>query len=88
MISNDSLNIINDQIGSPTYARDLAKAIIKIINNKKIGNLGFIIIQTWGKYLGLILAKSVKKYFRYDTVLNGVSSKDYPTLAKRHNIHC
>ena len=39
MISNDSLNIINDQIGSPTYARDLAKAIIKIINNK-IGNPG------------------------------------------------
>ena len=82
MISNDSLNIINDQIGSPTYARDLAKAIIKIINNKN-WKPGLYNYSNLGEISWLDFAKSVKKYFRYDTVLNGVSSKDYPTLAKR-----
>jgi UDP-N-acetylglucosamine 4,6-dehydratase/5-epimerase len=30
----DELNIVSDQIGSPTYATDLAGVILKIINNK------------------------------------------------------
>lgn len=29
----DSLNIVVDQIGSPTYARDLARAIVKIVDS-------------------------------------------------------
>ena len=31
----DELNVIIDQIGSPTYATDLAKAILEIIQNKE-----------------------------------------------------
>jgi dTDP-4-dehydrorhamnose reductase len=27
----DSLNVVNDQIGSPTYAADLAQAIMTIV---------------------------------------------------------
>jgi dTDP-4-dehydrorhamnose reductase len=34
----DELNIVNDQIGSPTYATDLAEAILAIINNKDYQN--------------------------------------------------
>jgi dTDP-4-dehydrorhamnose reductase len=34
----DELNIINDQIGSPTYATDLADVILKIIDNKEFYN--------------------------------------------------
>ena len=30
----DELNVVSDQIGSPTYATDLAKVILKIIDNK------------------------------------------------------
>ena len=32
---NSHLNIISDQTGAPTYADDLASAILHIINSKK-----------------------------------------------------
>ena len=32
------LNVVNDQIGSPTYATDLAEVILKIIDNKEYKN--------------------------------------------------
>ena len=31
----DELNIVNDQVGSPTYATDLAKVILNIIKNNR-----------------------------------------------------
>ena len=34
MQERDSLNVVNDQIGSPTYAADLAKAIMTILTHK------------------------------------------------------
>ena len=34
----DELNVVSDQIGSPTYATDLAEAILKIISNKNYQN--------------------------------------------------
>ena len=34
----DSLNVVNDQIGTPTYAADLAKAIFRIIEESEQSN--------------------------------------------------
>ena len=35
MKKNNSVKVVNDQIGSPTYAYDLAKVIVEIIMNSK-----------------------------------------------------
>ena len=35
MEKRDSLSVVNDQVGSPTYAADLAEAILTIVNHKK-----------------------------------------------------
>jgi dTDP-4-dehydrorhamnose reductase len=34
-IERDEISVVNDQIGSPTYATDLAEVILKIVNNKE-----------------------------------------------------
>ena len=35
MKERESINVINDQTGSPTYAADLAAAILQIVNSKE-----------------------------------------------------
>ena len=54
MKSKSELNVINDQVGSPTFAADLAEVILQIIN-ANFGNQVFIITQISAKFPGLIL---------------------------------
>ena len=82
MSKKNSLNIINDQIGSPTYAKDLADTIIKIINFQD-WIPGLYHYSNEGEVSWFVFAKSIKKFFGYDTKLNGISTDEYPTPAKR-----
>ena len=36
MKERKEINVVNDQFGSPTYARDLAEAIFEIVNSKQL----------------------------------------------------
>ena len=82
MNERDSLNIINDQIGSPTYAKDLAEVIINIINYKD-WTPGLYNYSNEGEVSWFDFAKLIKKYFGYSVIINGVSTDEYPTPAKR-----
>tara|TARA_B100001059_G_C17803199_1_gene567507 strand:- start:303 stop:1163 length:861 start_codon:yes stop_codon:yes gene_type:complete len=82
MNERNSLNIINDQIGSPTYAKDLADTIIKIINFQDWVP-GLYHYSNEGEVSWFVFAKSIKKFFGYNTKLNGISTDEYPTPAKR-----
>ena len=82
MSKKNSLNIINDQIGSPTYAKDLADTIIKIINFQD-WIPGLYHYSNEGEVSWFVFAKSIKKFFGYNTKLNGISTDEYPTPAKR-----
>jgi dTDP-4-dehydrorhamnose reductase len=82
MKNNDSINVVNDQLGSPTYANDLANVIIKIIFNYKsvsglfhYSNNGGI---TWYEF-----AKSIKEIFGLNAELIGIPSKEFKTIAAR-----
>jgi dTDP-4-dehydrorhamnose reductase len=82
MSKRNSLNIVKDQIGSPTYARDIAEVLIFILNHKN-WYPGLYHYSNEGQVSWYEFAKLIKKYFGYNTILKGVSSNEYPTQAKR-----
>jgi dTDP-4-dehydrorhamnose reductase len=85
MKEKDEINVVNDQFGSPTYAADLAEAIMVIINNQQS------IIKTHGIYHfsndGIIswyeFAVAIKKISGSKCKINPIPTSQYPTPAKR-----
>jgi dTDP-4-dehydrorhamnose reductase len=83
----DELNIVNDQMGSPTYAADLANAILEIIQNKEFkeenqttqiyhySNKGEI---SWYEF-----AKEIFKITKIECKINPIKTNQYPAPAER-----
>jgi len=78
----DALNVVDDQIGSPTYAADLAHAIFAIINHTNwqpgvynYSNLGEI---SWYEF-----ALVIQEISGLDCKISGISSSQFLTTAKR-----
>jgi len=82
MKKNNSIRMVNDQIGSPTYAYDLAKVILKIIFNYKTES-GLFHYSNEGEISWFEFAKSIRELYNLDCKIIGVSSKEFKTLAKR-----
>jgi dTDP-4-dehydrorhamnose reductase len=87
--NNSSLNIVSDQIGSPTYANDLAKTILTIISsNKFIGNEKLSEIYHYsnqGQCSWQAFAEEIVKIVEIDCNVNQINTEDYPLPAKRPN---
>jgi len=81
MKKNNSVKVVNDQISSPTYAYDLAKIIIEIINSKY--KSGLFHYSNEGEISWYEFAKSIKAFYKLDCEVIGVSSYEFKTLAKR-----
>jgi dTDP-4-dehydrorhamnose reductase len=77
----DSLNVIYDQVGSPTYARDLASAIIAILAQDwkpgvyHFGNEG---VASWYDF-----AIAICDLAGLNTVINPIETSEYLTPAAR-----
>ena len=82
MKKNNLVKVVNDQIGSPTYAYDLAKVIIKIIVNYK-NESGLFNYSNEGEISWFEFAKSIGELYKLDCYIIGISSKEFKTLAKR-----
>jgi dTDP-4-dehydrorhamnose reductase len=82
MKNNNSVKVVNDQIGSPTYANDLAKVIIEIIMNSK-NKSGLFHYSNEGEISWFEFTKSIKELYNLDCEIIGVSSKEFKTVAKR-----
>jgi dTDP-4-dehydrorhamnose reductase len=76
----DTINVVSDQIGCPTYARDLAALLCKMIYTDKFGvyNASGGGECSWYDFAVKILQLSGKK-----CLINAVSSSEYPTKAPR-----
>lgn len=82
MKDKDSLNVVNDQVGSPTYAADLARAIMTIITHPK-WEIGIYNFSNEGEISWYEFALSIQEIGGFDCKISGIPSSNYPTPAKR-----
>lgn len=82
MQERDSLSVVNDQIGSPTYAADLAQAIITIINQDH-WQAGIYNFSNEGEISWFQFALAIQEIGGFDCKISGIPSSSYPTPAKR-----
>ncbi len=81
--TKEKLTVINDQVGTPTYAKDLAKAILDIVpqlsNDKpKIYHYSNEGVLSWYDF-----AKEIMRMAKLDCKIEPIATKDYPTPATR-----
>ncbi|MFA9189964.1 dTDP-4-dehydrorhamnose reductase [Flavobacterium sp. FZUC8N2.13] len=82
MQERDSLNVVNDQIGSPTYAADLAQAIITILTHNT-WQAGIYNFSNEGEISWFEFALAIQEIGGFDCEISGIPSSAYPTPAKR-----
>ena len=83
----DELNVVRDQIGSPTYATDLANVILEIIRNKEFKEIGQVTqiyhYSNQGEISWYEFAKEIFKIAKIDCKVNPITTDEYPTPAIR-----
>ena len=83
----DELNVVSDQIGSPTYATDLAGAILKIISNKNYQNkeqsTEVYHYSNEGEISWYEFAKEIFELSGIQCSVSPITTEQYPTPAKR-----
>ncbi len=82
MNERDEINVVDDQIGSPTYAKDLAAATMKMLEAKKT-NYGVYHYSNEGNISWFDFASEIKRISGLNCKINPVPSSDFPTPAKR-----
>ncbi|MFV8346808.1 dTDP-4-dehydrorhamnose reductase [Flavobacterium sp. ZB4P13] len=82
MQERDSLNVVNDQIGSPTYAADLAQAIMTILTHDN-WQAGIYHFSNEGEISWYEFALAIREIGGFDCEISGIPSSAYPTPAKR-----
>jgi dTDP-4-dehydrorhamnose reductase len=79
----DELGVIFDQIGSPTYARDLAQTILDILPNIKNDKVAIYNYSNEGVLSWYDFAKDIMRMAKIDCSINPIETFQYPTPAKR-----
>jgi len=82
MNEKESIGVVNDQVGTPTYAADLAAAIMKIITSGK-WEAGIYNYSNEGKISWFDFAVEIKKLIRANCTVNALTTEQFPTPAKR-----
>ncbi len=80
MKERESINVVNDQFGCPTYAADLAGAVMMLLKKNTTGiyhycNEGVI---SWYDF-----AEAIKEISNSNCIINPIPTSQYPTPANR-----
>lgn len=78
--TRNEISVVSDQIGAPTYSKDLAEFIMNLVKTNQYGiyhgvNEGYC---SWYEF-----AKAIFEKARIEIKINPITTEDYPTKAKR-----
>ncbi len=79
----DGLGVVYDQIGTPTYAADLAKVILDILPRIKNESVEIYNYSNEGALSWYDFAKEIVKMSKLGCAVSPLESREYPTPAKR-----
>lgn len=85
MNEKPEISVVSDQVGSPTYARDLAVAVMHIIRSHSPAQIipGIFHYANRGVISWYQFAEAIKDLSGMHCVVNPLSTANYPTPAKR-----
>lgn len=78
---NKGMNVVNDQVGSPTWAADLAKILLQARELEGVFHYTNEGVASWYD-----VAFAIKHYLKLDFPLLPIASDEYPTPARRPRI--
>ena len=78
-----SIKVVFDQIGTPTYARDLAKVIVNIIDNNLLNNTGIYHYSNEGAVSWYDFAKAICELSGHACDVQPCHTEEFPSKARR-----
>ena len=82
LLERDTISVVNDQIGSPTYAADLAQAMMTIVTAPE-WIAGIYNYSNEGEISWYDFVLAIQEIDGYTCEVKGIPSSAYPTPAKR-----
>jgi len=86
----NQIDVVSDQVGSPTYATDLAKVILKAIKYEAIKKKNYTTevyhYSNKGEISWYEFAREIFKFVKTECKVNSIASDNYPALAERPKI--
>lgn len=82
MKERPAINVVVDQIGSPTYAADLAAAILRIIQSPRFVP-GVFHYSNEGRISWYQFAQAIRSHIGSACIVNAIPSSQFPTPARR-----
>lgn len=87
MHDRPALKVVNDQVGAPTYAADLATGMLQIVANSQESNAnwhpGIYHYSNLGRISWFDFAVAIKELTASNCAVNPIPSEQFPTPAKR-----
>ena len=87
MNEKEEINVVEDQIGNPTYARDLAETIMQIVlklnNQKGFKHSSIYHYSNTGNISWFQFAEAIQETLQSNCKVNPIPSSSFPTPAKR-----
>ncbi len=83
MAGKESINVVNDQLGRPTYAPDLAATIMQMIAGNTLKGGIYHFSNNGDAISWFDFAVAIKELTQSNSLINPINTAAYPTPAKR-----